>query len=170
MLEIASMMLKYGPWKDTLLQFWGNSQQGSGVRCPEERARRLHSVLMTVVRKMNNMCVDDEWASSVGNNVSHRSGPLAILQKWSVITKDHQGHVVVGKCKQRYRIARKSDKKVLKILARYIQVVDFWAQVGVLHCLADWEQEVTSLAVKIKESRVPCFSGDYGLRWSLRTS
>ena len=92
-----------------------------------------------------------------------------MLQKWSVITKDHQGHVVLGRCKQRYRIAKESDQKVLKILVRYIQVADILAHAGVPRCLVDWEQEVTSLALKMKETRVQCFSGDYGLRWLLRT-
>ena len=172
MIELVSIMLKYGPWKEALHQSWGESQKKSGVWCPEERAHRLQSVLIKVVKNMSHKSADDEWASNIGNNVSHHSGPLAFLQRCKIITKCYNGrgeHVVLGKCEQKYRISSSSDKKVLKVLAQYVQVADILAQAGVPRCLADWEAEVTNLASKIKECGAPGTSGDYGLPWLLRS-
>jgi len=114
-LRLLSMNLKYGPWKEALIKAWHDDNGVMALRCcgsdlDRERARaaRLLRVLRRMCSARHDKGGDDEpWAASVGKNVSHCTGPLAVCLALGVIKK-------IGGRKPN----QKNLKKALKVFRR----------------------------------------------------
>ena len=66
--EPLMLQLKYGPWRSSVVRAW--RQHRSSVSCPvftkrtlQERARSLHTVLVTAVREVAQTGVSRYWAA-----------------------------------------------------------------------------------------------------------
>ena len=82
--------MKYGPWKVALIDAWKASKEFCGVavsRRPRDRAVRLLCVLRRMRSARNALEDDKPWVASVGKNVSHCSGALAVCLTLGVIKK-----------------------------------------------------------------------------------
>ena len=100
-LPFASLLLKFGPWKDMLLHQWHQMsswpnpesqvqtsmvQQGQGVdyqgalQKAQARSKALQKLLASTAKGINNQPVKAEWAVNANRHGSHYSGPAAQLQ------------------------------------------------------------------------------------------
>ena len=92
-MRLLSMHMKYGPWKVTLIEAWKAEFSGVAVsRCPQSDPERLRAArLLRVLRRMcsarSDIAGDEPWVASVGKNVTHCSGPLALCLSLGIIKK-----------------------------------------------------------------------------------
>ena len=89
-LEPLILQLKYGPWRSAVLKAW--KQHRSSVQCPvftdrtlQERARSLHTVLVTAVKEIAQTGVSRLWSRNCGRSVGRHSGGTAVLRHLGVI-------------------------------------------------------------------------------------
>ena len=93
-MRLFSIQLKYKAWRDCLVQTWSAEfTRCSGVRAFDVSSRSLMllRVFKAVSQEMNG--VDDSpWAASLGQNISHVNGPLAVLSRLGVVKKIRKQH------------------------------------------------------------------------------
>ena len=97
---MISIQLKYGPWRDALLDAW--RQRGKpAAECIEvkalmdkglhERASRLHSMLMLTMGLMAKRKVSEAWSSNCFRTVGRHSSPEMVLHHLGLLVKDSSG-------------------------------------------------------------------------------
>ena len=105
-LRLLAMHLKYMHWKSDFVEEWKGLVAGvTEFRCLTtfQRAALLHRALHKVCLKRNKLREDDApWTKTVGKNVTHVSGPLAICLAFCVVRKAPQGFLHLGVGKNRY--------------------------------------------------------------------
>ena len=171
-LRLISIQLKHKAWRDCLVQTWSSEFKGRlGVRVFDvsSRSQMLLRVLKAVGREMNG--VDDSpWAASLGQNISHVNGPLAVLSRLGVVKKVKKQHharkvgagrrvctLKLGQSKtSRRRLARGPREHAAAVakLAKYVRLAD---AAHVKHapttCKA-WVREFGRLDKKFQQFRV----------------
>ena len=86
-LRLLSMHMKYGPWKVALMDSWKEFCGVAVSRRPRDRAVRLLRALRRMCSARNALVDDKPWVTSVGRNVSHCAGALAVCLTLGVIKK-----------------------------------------------------------------------------------
>ena len=122
-LRILCIELKYGPWRDALVEAWTvASQQSSGVP-GDRRPQLLRRALCDMCRRMDKYD-DSVWSHSLGKNISHVNGPLATLNRIGITKKSKPGasglRLGRSKCKRTLcsgvPATTKVDRKLKKII------------------------------------------------------
>ena len=82
-LEFVSIMSKYGPYKDLLLQAWKSRSQGVQ---PQLLCHAL-AIIKQACREYAKLSSDiiDPWIEHCGRNVSHHMGPLPLCRRLHVV-------------------------------------------------------------------------------------
>ena len=93
-MRLLSMHHKYGPWKEALVTAWRNHRGVAASRCSRRGLDPESARAMRLLHVLRHMCVarhdaggDEPWVASVGKNVTHCTGPLAICLALGVIKK-----------------------------------------------------------------------------------
>ena len=93
-MRLLSMHIKFGHWKRDLVIAWRDVCGVSALRCCSGRHDPEHARAVHLLRVLRHMCKarhdaegDGPWVASVGKNVTHCTGPLAICLSLGVIKK-----------------------------------------------------------------------------------
>ena len=135
--EYLSVLLKYGPYKDKLLEAWdwfqalgSRSQIMQSMKGMSEldfRTERLWHMLCNVVQaSANQLHLFEPWVRNVGMNSSHISSLTVILQKWGMLVKTTRGGIVLSSRIERYRLLTDFNNKrnACQVLRKLILTVD----------------------------------------------
>ena len=122
-LRVAVILLKYGPWRQALLDAW-KARVTRGLSA-DDRARSLMESLAMACHAMHG--VDDEaWISNLGRNVSHCSGPLIVLKRLGLLTNSSTG-LCLGKSVRKVC----KNASVLKRIVKWVHLADELGSWGV---------------------------------------
>ena len=124
-LRLLSMHMKYGPWKVALIDSWKESCGVAMSRRPRrDRAVRLLRVLRSMCSARHASVDDAPWVTSVGKNVSHCSGALAMCLALGVIKKIQKktraklSRARVGRVAESRRPSRLTSPAILRLGVR----------------------------------------------------
>ena len=105
-LEFVSIMPKYGPYKDLLLQAWKSRSQGVQ---PQILCHAL-ATIKQACREYAKLSSDiiDPWIEHCARNVSHHMGPLPLCRRLHVVVScsaNHPEAMYMGKDAKPVRLA-----------------------------------------------------------------
>ena len=173
----CSLLLKYGPYKDALLQAYESNRKPPAHAGVAERAEFLRRMLMIAARAR----CSDAWCKHCGKNVSHVQGPILFLRAVGIVRKLSAGSSVarssfvnLGKGrKHRYLIIRSAKGRAasLRKLERTVLAGSVFG--GIVRrpprTLAAWNGEFDVSMQILKRLRAPQISGSaYLTAWVLR--
>ena len=173
-LEFVSIMSKYGPYKDLLLQAWeSKGQEVKGIRL-------ALAIIKQACRKYAKLSsnIIDPWIEHCGRNVSHHMGPLPLCRRLGVVVScsaNHPEAMYMGKDAKPVRLAstfQENSRAIFKLQ----QVSNFMKQVadvrcqGVVKSCADWVSFTEGLLAAMHSTKPPGLaSGTYTKLWFTRS-
>jgi hypothetical protein len=179
-LRLISIMLKYRPWRVKLFSIWQQhhaSESGCLGVTVCERAKLLLKVLRRLCEEMDGRREVQVWGATLGRGVARAAGPLAFLNRLSVLLTPSQSArpLMLGggaslAPKRLCRGVRESHKAVQK-LTRWVNLADaLGAPCGPKTC-AEWVDQHKDALQKFKQNQVLTGNdASYVKNWLIRAS
>ena len=135
--QMASIHLKYGPWKDGLLLEWKTMRWPRVLRSASpqvddpdvvQRAKKMKRLLSNTARRMARTQCPACWMSNHGRVVGRHSSPQMVLKHYGVLVADPRGTLSYGNADTTWRLAE-TDKEVAGCLEKLQRAIVGWAAV-----------------------------------------
>ena len=181
-LEFVSIMSKYGPYKDLLLQAWESRGQGVQQQQGHQSLRHALAIIKQACKEYAKLSSDiiNPWIEHCGRNVSHHMGPLPLCRRLGVVVSCSASHpqaMYMGKNAKPVRLAstfQENSRAIFKLQ----RVSNFMKQVadvrsrsrGVVKSCADWVSFTTGILDAMRTTKPPGLtSGTYTQLWFARS-
>ena len=163
-MRLISIQMKYQAWRDLLMKAWRLfGRSGVSHQSVSSRARALLRMLKYVCQKMDGV-EEHGWAASLGRNISHVNGPIAVLLRLGVLKNVQkpkqaakgQHFLKLGLQKSVRRRLCKGWSEKATALSKISTMVRLADDVHVSHAprtCADWVRAFGSLDAKFQEHR-----------------
>ena len=86
-LRFLGVVMKYGPWRDAMVNAWKEVAKQQGFRRSDVSSR-----VRILTEALRRTCMDMDgvdtlpWSESLGRNISHAAGPLVTLNRLGILT------------------------------------------------------------------------------------
>ena len=179
-MEFVSIMSKYGPYKDLLLQAWESRGQGVQQQQGQRSLRHALAFIKQACREYAKLSSDiiNPWIEHCGRNVSHHMGPLPLCRRLGVVVScsvSHPQAMYMGKNAKPVRLAstfQENSHAIFKLqrVSQFMKQVADVRSRGVVKSCADWISFTTGILEAMNTTKPPGLtSGTYSRLWFARS-
>ena len=177
--EFVSIMSKYGPYKDLLLQAW-KSRGHCHWKLGPQVLRHALAIIKQACREYAKLSSDiiDPWIEHCGRNVSHHMGPLPLCRRLGVVVScsaNHPQAMYLGKNAKPVRLASTFQENrhaifQLQQVSKFMEHVANLRRRGVVKSCAEWVSFTTDLLEAMRSTKPPGLTkGTYAKLWFTRS-
>jgi len=175
-LRLICIMLKYKPWRTSLLRTWKQyaSKRKSGRQSVSSRASMLLQALCKLCVDMDGRLDVRVWGANLGRGVSRAAGPLAFLNRLGVLKEpDKSGSTLMLGGGEELRAKRVCQgvwerKYAVGKLRRWVRLADALGDPVAVKTCQEWVQVHQECLAKFQEAGVLLGKDMYVKNWLIR--